>query len=58
MLRKVQSSKTETGINRKYEQTTHKYWCWNCDWLKKNSNNKSRELNGFLGEFIKHLTKS
>ena len=29
------SPKTEPGRNRKYEETNHKCWNWNCDWKKK-----------------------
>ena len=31
MLRKAQPSETEPGKNRKYKQTNHKHWNWNCD---------------------------
>ena len=31
ILRKVQSSKTEPGRNRNYEQPNYKHWNWSCD---------------------------
>jgi len=31
IIRKVQHSKIEQGKKRKYEQTNHKHWNWNCD---------------------------
>ena len=29
--RKVQSSKTEAGRSRNYEQSNYKHWNWSCD---------------------------
>ena len=40
-LTKVQPAKTESEINRKYEQIKNKYWNWNCD-LKSSRKQKSR----------------
>ena len=31
ILRKAQPSETEPGRNRKYKQTNHKHWNWDCD---------------------------
>ena len=31
ILRKVQSSRTEPGRNRNYEQPNYKHWNWSCD---------------------------
>ena len=31
ILRKVQSSKTEPGRNRNYDQPNYKHWNWSCD---------------------------
>ena len=31
ILRKSQPSETEPGRNRKYKQTKHKHWNWDCD---------------------------
>ena len=30
-LRKIQSSKTEPGRKRNYEQPNYKHWNWSCD---------------------------
>ena len=32
ILRKVQSSKTEPGRSRSYEQPSYKHWNWSSDW--------------------------
>ena len=46
ILRKVQSSKTEPGRNRNYEQPNYKHWNW-----KNLPTNKSPEPDSFTGEF-------
>ena len=38
-----QSPKTEPGIKKKYEQTIHKYWNWNCD-LKTSNKPKFKQM--------------
>ena len=38
-----QSPKTEPGIKKKYEQTIHKYWNWNCD-LKTSNKQKFKQM--------------
>ena len=50
ILRKVQSSKTEPGRNRNYEQPNYKHWNWSCD-KKISPKNKSLGPDGFRGEF-------
>ena len=46
---KVQSSKTEPGRNRNYEQPNYKHWNWSCD--QNLPKNKSLGPDGFTGEF-------
>ena len=51
-LKKVQSSKTEPGRNRNYEQPNYKLWNWHCDLKKKNlPQNKNSGPDAFTGEF-------
>ena len=49
MLRNVQSSETEPGRNRNYEQPNYKHWNLSCD--QKSSPQRSPGLDGFTGEF-------
>ena len=49
ILRKVQSSKPESGRNRNYEQPNHKHWNWNCD--QKPPKNQKPRTDDFRGEF-------
>ena len=49
ILRKLQSSKTEPGRNRYYEQPNYKHWNWSCD--QNLPKNKSPGWDGFTGEF-------
>ena len=49
ILRKVQSSKTEQGRNRNYEQPNYKHRNWSCG--QKSPPNKSPGPDGFTGEF-------
>ena len=54
IVRKVQSSKTEPGRNRNYEQPNYKHWNENCDQnsaKKKKKKKKSPGPDGFTGEF-------
>ena len=55
ILRNVQPSKTEPGRNRKYEQTSHKYWKWN--WLKSSQQTELWDLMVSQGNSIRHLEK-
>ena len=58
ILRKAQSSKTEQGRNRNYEQPNYKYWNWRCD-LKKNSlKTKAQNQMASQENSIKYLEKS
>ena len=47
---KVQSSKTQPGRNRNYEQPNYKHWSWRCN-QKSTKKNKSPGPDGFTGEF-------
>ena len=49
ILRKVQSSKTEPGRNRNYEQPNYKHWSWSCD-QKISPKNKHPASDVFTGE--------
>ena len=49
ILRKVQSSKTEQGRNKNYEQPNYKHRNWSCG--QKSPPNKSPGPDGFTGEF-------
>ena len=50
ILRKVQSSKTEPGRNRNYEQPNYKHWNWSCD-QKSPPQKNNPGPDGFTGEF-------
>ena len=52
-LRQVPPSKSEPVRNRKYEQTKHKYWDWNCG-LKTPNKQKSR-TDVFTGKFYQRF---
>ena len=49
ILRKVQSSRTEPGRNRNYEQPNYKHWNWSCG--QNLPKYKSLGPDGFTGEF-------
>ena len=49
-LEKFNSSKTEPGRNRNYEQPNYKHWNWSCD-KKSPKKTKSPGPDGFTGEF-------
>ena len=57
ILRKVQTSKTESGRNTRYGQTNHKYWNWNCD-LKTSNKQKTQDQMTSQANSIKHLEKT
>ena len=58
-IRKIQSSKTEQGRNRNYEQPNYKHWNWSCDYKKKNSpKTKAQDQRASQENSIKHLEKS
>ena len=54
ILRKVQSSKTEPGRNRNYEQPNYKHWNWSSD-QKYPPKTKVQDQMAAQGNFIKHL---
>ena len=56
-IRKVQSSKTEPGRNRKYEQPNYKHWNWSCD-QKSPPKTKAQDHMASQENSIKHLEKS
>ena len=57
ILRKVQSTKTEPGRNRNYEQPNNKHWNWSCD-QKSPQKTKAQDQMASQENAIKHLEMS
>ena len=57
ILKNVQSSKTEWGRNRNYEQPNYKHWNWSCD-QKSPQKTKAQDQMASHENSIKHLEKS
>ena len=57
IIRKVQSSKTEPGRSRNYEQPNYKHWNWSCD-QKFPKKTKAQDQITSQENSVKHLEKS
>ena len=58
IFRKVQSSKTEPGRNRNYEQPNYKHWNWSYDKKEISQKTKAQDQMASQENSFKHLEKN